>query len=159
LAFEFAFVFPAPVFSLVFGLRFAFTLVFAFRFDLPFARAGLAGSGIGPAVGSTVVGAAAGLLVASPAGAGCVARRVPRPRRDRAIALDGVNEHWAPPGTGLNVRRSPLFRPLNDTIFGGAGGVWPATAVGASPNCITTAVYPCVVLATIRPDGPFESVN
>jgi|SRR5882724_4235213 len=141
LAFEFAFALPVPVFSLVFMLLLVLALALAF-FRPVRALRGMFGSGIGPADGSTTVGADAGLLVLSAAAAGAANRRAPRLRRERATAADGMNEHCGPPEIGLKVRRSPFLRPLNEMIFGVVAAAWaiPGVAGVASPNCITTAV-------------------
>ena len=124
------------------------------RFVLPRRpRAGFAGvvtsAGVAPA--------AAGLATVVPA-----ASVVCRERRVRATLRDEVNEHCVlEPDTGISVRRFPDLRARNETIVGGAAAAAPAVVavVGTSPVCSATAVYPCVVEATIRPVFPSAVVN
>ena len=112
-----------------------------------------------------------------------------RERRPRAVLRVGVNEqHIAAPAAGVSVKRSPERRARMETIIGVAvaptvvpvaAGVVPVVAVvvvvvapgvvvapvpaivpaPVSPACNATAVYPPVVVATMRPLLPSAVVN
>lgn len=87
---------------------------------------GFAGAVTSPGAGPT----SAGLATSVPVAAGVICGV--RPLR-LALAAAGVNEHvLVDPDIGINVSRSPLFRPLSEITVG--------VVVVPSPICSATAV-------------------
>jgi len=120
-------------------LESGFTLEVFFAPRRPARRVAGAG-GVGPAVAGTVsaepltsVPVATGALVVV-----CGARRLLRPP---ATARDGEKvQRFCEPAAEVRVRRSPLFLPPSEIIFGGVAAICPAAGTVESPSCKATAV-------------------